>query len=465
MARKNITVVGMGFVGLTHAATLAEKGHNVIGVETWDQKLNWLNDYVNGKNDQFPLFEKDLPGLTKKQHKEGRLSFTDSLEEALETSDMMFIGVGTPTVKDGYAADLTDLFGVASDTKKLIDKDRELSFVIKSTVPPGTAKKVKRIFDSYNVTVVNNPEFLAEGTAVKDSRYPDRVVIGSDNSKVIQELDYLYKPFLRQGNPFLPMDNVSAEIAKYQNNVTLAAQVVMANIGANLARKAGGDWEKVKNVIRYDQRQGSFIHCSLGFGGSCFPKDVRQYLVSLQEYDCGEENIRFIQALLDQNDAQKLVLNKYIHDYYGHDLTGKTIAVWGLSFKKGTSDTRESSAIDIAKDLLLHGAKVNLYDPEAINLETGKAEFENHLTLEDKSLLENITYFKNSGHYDALEGTHALIIPTEWDRFANADIERVIDSMERPAIFDGRNIWYKERFGEDLKADYFSVGREPYKLL
>jgi len=465
MVRKNIAVVGMGFVGLTHAATLAEKGHKIIGVENNPEKLRWLNEYVQGKTEQFPLFEKDLPQLTKRQHKEGRLVFTGSLEKALLSSEMVFIGVGTPTVKEGYAADLDILFEVAKNSRDIINPENPSSFIIKSTVPPGTSKRIKELFKGYNTAIVNNPEFLAEGTAVRDSTHPDRVVVGSDNARAIQELELLYKPFLRSGNPFLDMDNVSAEIAKYQNNVTLAAQVVMSNIGANLSRKAGGNWEKIKRVIANDQRQGSFIHCSLGFGGSCFPKDVRQYLVSLQEYECGEENIRVIEALLGQNEAQKLIMNKYIHDYYGHNLTGKTIAVWGLSFKPGTSDTRESSSLAIVKDLLEHGAKLNLYDPEAINTETGKAEFEKGLKVEDKSLLANLSYFKNSDHYKALEGTHALIIPTEWNKFTNPDIERIVNSMERPVIFDGRDIWYKEMFGEDLRADYFSTGREPYKLL
>tara|TARA_Y100000310_G_scaffold121422_1_gene120202 strand:+ start:734 stop:2113 length:1380 start_codon:yes stop_codon:yes gene_type:complete len=446
----NYAVIGMGFVGLSQAIALAKSGHNVIGVEKSNGKLDWLNDYAQGGRDDFPLFEKDLDRETRELVKAGRLRFTDNLVDALNNSEAMFIAVGTESLQDGKA-NLSAVYDVAKNTTRFLDSQRPYIWVTKSTVPPGTAEQVRKFFKDHNVAVVSNPEFMAEGTALKDTMYPDRVVVGAEEDWAIEAMRQIYSSFLsKSGGHFRVMDNVSAEITKYQANVQLAANIVLANIGANLSRLAGGDWERIRLAVGDDIRQSKFNKCSLGFGGSCFPKDVRQYRHTLEQFEASPLDLAVIDAIIAQNEEQNLVMNHYMTDYYGHDLTGKTIAIWGLTFKAGTSDTRESSSLAIIRDLIRHGAKVKVYDPKAT-----RDEFEENLGLEDT---EPITYCDTKEQ--AIEGTHALIIPTEWSEFSNPGVRTLQDLMANPVIFDGRDLLDRNLF-RNTEIDYFSVGRAP----
>ncbi|MBT4174239.1 UDP-glucose/GDP-mannose dehydrogenase family protein [archaeon] len=446
----NYAVIGMGFVGLSQAIALAKSGHNVIGVENDTQKLRWLENYAQGKRDDFPLYEKDLDVETREQFRARRLTFTNNLEHAVNNSEAMFIAVGTPSLGNGKAK-LSIVYQVANNTAGILNKNQPYLWVTKSTVPPGTAEIIRDFFKDHNVGVVSNPEFMAEGTALKDTMYPDRVVVGAQEDWVITAMRQLYSSFLaRSAGHFRAMDNVSAEITKYQANVQLAANIVMANIGANLARVVGGDWEKIRLGVGDDIRQSRFNKCSLGFGGSCFPKDVRQYRHTLEQAGASPLDLAVIDAMIAQNEEQKLVMNNYMTDYYGHDLTEKVIGIWGLTFKAGTSDTRESSSLAIIKDLIRHGATVRVYDPKAT-----REEFEETLGLEDTS---PITYCDTKE--EAIKDTHALIIPTEWSEFSNPGIQTLQDLMTNPVIFDGRDILDIELF-RNTEASYFSVGRQP----
>ncbi len=450
---KNYAVIGMGFVGLSQAIALAKSGHNVVGVENDLQKLNWLEEYSQGKRNDFPLYEKDLDIETREQVRAKRLTFTNSLEQAVNNSEAMFIAVGTPSQGNGKAH-LATIYRLADSISKILDPKREYLWITKSTVPPGTAETIKGFFKNHYLAVVSNPEFMAEGTALKDTMYPDRVVVGVSEGWAIETMRKLYSPFLaRSAGHFRAMDNVSAEITKYQANVQLAANIVLANIGGNLSRLAGGDWEKIRLAVGDDQRQSRFNKCSLGFGGSCFPKDVRQYRHTLEQFRASPIDLAVIDAMIAQNEEQKLVMNHYMTDYYGHDLTGKTIGIWGLTFKAGTSDTRESSSLAIIKDLIRHGAAVKVYDPKAT-----KEEFEENLNLEDTSL---ITYCDTKE--EAIQDTHALVIPTEWEEFTNPGIQTLQDLMTNPVIFDGRDLLDRELF-RNTDIPYFSVGRAPLTL-
>jgi len=444
----NYAVIGMGFVGLPQAIALAKLGHKVIGVENDPQKLHWLEDYASGKREDFPLYEKDLDIETREQFRAGRLSFTSDLEHAVNNSEAMFIAVGTPSQENGKA-NLATVYRLADSTAKILESTRQYLWITKSTVPPGTAEIIKEFFKDHNVAVVSNPEFMAEGTALQDTMYPDRVVVGASEDWAIAKMEQLYSPFLaRSAGHFREMDNVSAEIAKYQANVQLAANIVMANIGANLSRFAGGDWEKVRLAVGDDKRQSRFNRCSLGFGGSCFPKDVRQYRHTLEQFEASPVDLAVIDAIIAQNEAQKLVMNHYMTDYYGHDLTGKVFGIWGLTFKAGTSDTRESSSLAIIRDLARHGAEVKVYDPKAT-----REEFEETLKLVDTGF---IIYCDTKE--EAIKDTHGLIIPTEWEEFSNPGVQTLQDLMITPVIFDGRDILDRELF-RGTEISYFSVGR------
>lgn len=450
---RNIAVAGMGFVGLAQTIALAERGHYVIGVETSQRRLDWLIDFCTGNRQDFPIFERDLDTATREVYRAGKLSFTNNLEQAIRNSEMLFVAVPTPSKQDG-SADISIVLKVAEEASRFLNRKNRYMFILKSTVPPGTSIQVNKFFEGFNTAVISNPEFMAEGTALRDTTHPKRVVVGTNIGWAMEEMKLLYGDFLREGQPFRAMDNISAELTKYQANVSLALQVAMANIGANLSRNAGGDWEKVREAVGDDPRQGRFLRCSLGYGGACFPKEVRQYIHSLRQFGSDKRDIDLIESLLVQNEYQKLVLNQELHNYYGHDLNGKIITLWGLSFKAGTSDTREASSLSIIRDLIEHGAKVRVYDPQAIKTGELRQEFLEHLSIGDKSSL--ITFCDSME--EAAAGSYGILIPTEWPQFENPRIRKIQEVMVQPAIFDGRDLYNSLMF-RNTGIDYFSVGR------
>jgi UDPglucose 6-dehydrogenase len=436
----NIAVVGTGYVGLVAGACFAETGNDVICVDVNEKKVEAL------KAGNVPIFEPGLEDLVKSNAKAGRLSFTTSLKSAVEASEIIFIAVGTPQDEDG-SADLTHVLSVAKGIGESMNGPKIV--VDKSTVPVGTADRVKREIEKvskFPVEVVSNPEFLKEGAAIDDFLRPDRVVVGVASEHAAQMMRELYAPFVRTNNPILVMDVRSAEMTKYAANTMLALRVSFMNEIANLCEKAGADINQVRIGIGTDERIGmSFIFPGIGYGGSCFPKDVQALIRTGKDHDV---DLRIARAVEDVNQSQKKVLVHKIISHYGSDkLKGKTFAMWGLAFKPKTDDVREAPALSICSELVQLGARVRAFDPEAN--ETFRERFG------DSSAVE---YVENN--YAALEGADALIVCTEWNAFRQPNFEKIAQTLTTPTIFDGRNIYDPE----DMKEHgfvYYSIGRQP----
>ena len=430
-----ITVIGTGYVGLVAGACFADMGNNVICVDNNKQKLEQLEKGI------IPIYEPGLEELVKSNTLEKRLTFSSDLDSAVKASEVCFIAVGTPQGEDG-SADLQYVLGVAEEIAKAMNGYKVI--VDKSTVPVGTADKVAEIIKqhtSYPFDVVSNPEFLKQGNAVDDFLYPDRVVIGSNSDKATQIMQDIYSPFFRTGNRVIVMDVKSAEMTKYAANSFLATKISFMNEIANLCEKVGADAEMVRVGMSTDSRIGNkFLFPGLGYGGSCFPKDVKALIKTALDNNC-EMNI--IKAADEANKKQRInFLNKIIK-HFGEDLTGKTFAVWGLSFKPKTDDLREAPSITIINDLQKRGAKVKAFDPKA--METAKFYFK-----------DRITY--SIGAYEALEGADALLLLTEWNEFRRPDFERVKSLLKQPVIFDGRNQYNATRVREK-GFKYFQIGK------
>jgi UDPglucose 6-dehydrogenase len=436
----NIAVVGTGYVGLVAGACFAETGNEVICVDVNEQKVN---DLRNGK---VPIFEPGLEDLVKSNTKAGRLTFTTSLKDAVRASEIIFIAVGTPQDEDG-SADLTHVLNVARGIGEFMDAPKIV--VDKSTVPVGTADRVKAAIEQvakFPVEVVSNPEFLKEGAAIDDFLRPDRVVVGVASEHAARAMRELYAPFVRTNNPILVMDVRSAEMTKYAANTMLALRVSFMNEIANLCEAAGADINKVRIGIGTDSRIGmSFIFPGIGYGGSCFPKDVQALIRTGKDHGVG---LRIAQAVEDVNHSQKKLMVKKIVQHYGNgNVRGKTFAMWGLAFKPKTDDVREAPALSICSELIELGANIRAFDPEAN--ETFRDRFGDH---------ESITYVPNN--YDALDGADALVVCTEWNAFRQPNFTRIKDSLKEAVIFDGRNIYDIS----DMKTrgfTYYSVGRPP----
>ena len=428
-----IAVVGTGYVGLVLGACLAENGNDVICVDKDQAKLAMLEA---GK---MPIFEPGLEEIVRHNHPE-RLTFTSDLASAVKASDIVFIAVGTPEKEDG-SADLQHVLGVARDIGRAMDKYTVV--VDKSTVPVGTAKLVHATIakeTKQTFSVVSNPEFLKQGAAVEDFMKPDRVVIGHDDEKSGQIMKELYAPFTRTGAPIMTMDTASAELCKYAANSILATRISFMNEIANVCELVGADVDQVRKAIGSDKRIGtSFLFPGVGYGGSCFPKDVQALLRSSADkgYD-----FKILRAVEDVNDLQKGRLVEKMADRLGN-LKGKTIAIWGLAFKPRTDDMREAPAITIIERLLELGAHVRAFDPEASH--TARRIFGNRITITDKS-------------YDALNGADALAVVTEWNEFREPDFKRIKQLLKSPVIFDGRNIYSGDQM-RSLGFTYFSIGR------
>ena len=430
-----ICVIGTGYVGLVVGTCLAEMGNDVICVDNNEEKL------ANLRNGIVPIYEPGLEELIKVNVAEDRLSFSSDLKTAVEKSLVCFIAVGTPQGEDG-SADLQYVYQVAKQIGKSINDYKVI--VDKSTVPVGTADKVTEIIKaetSHNFDVVSNPEFLKQGAAVDDFLKPDRVVIGSNSQKATEIMQELYAPFLRTGNPVIIMDVRSAEMTKYASNSFLAVKISYANEIANICEKVGANAEMVRIGMCSDKRIGSqFLFPGLGYGGSCFPKDVKALLKTAKDNNC---DTQMLEAADSINKLQRKLFVEKVLKHFDNDVNGKTFAVWGLAFKPKTDDMREAPAITIINMLLEKGAKIQAYDPKAI--ESAKFHF-----------ADKITYAKNS--YEALNGADALLLLTEWNEFRRPDFDRMKSTLKTPLVFDGRNQYDAKRMRE-RGFIYYSIGK------
>lgn len=431
----NICVIGTGYVGLVAGACLADMGNNVICVDNNEEKISQL------KNGIIPIYEPGLDELVKSNVLEARLDFSTDLKTAVEKSLVCFIAVGTPQGEDG-SADLQYVFNVAKSIAKSMNDYKVI--VDKSTVPVGTAEKVSEIIKentNYDFDVVSNPEFLKQGNAVNDFLSPDRVVIGSNSDKATQIMQEIYAPFFRTGNRVIVMDVKSAEMTKYAANSFLAVKISYANEIANLCEKVGADAEMVRIGMTTDSRIGNkFLFPGLGYGGSCFPKDVKALIKTGAENGC---DMSIIKSADETNKKQRALFVDKITKKFGDNLAGKTFAVWGLAFKPKTNDMREAPAITIINNLSKLGAKINAYDPKA----TEEAKF---------YFKDTITYVKSS--YEALENADALLLLTEWNEFRRPDFDRMKNLLKTPIIFDGRNQYNKERL-QSRGFECIQIGR------
>ncbi|MBL7766591.1 MAG: UDP-glucose/GDP-mannose dehydrogenase family protein [Chitinophagaceae bacterium] len=442
----NIAVVGTGYVGLVSGTCFAESGNNVICVDNNEAKVQRL------KNGEIVIYEPGLEALFHRNIKEKRLEFTTDLAYALNHSDLVFLALPTPPGEDG-SADLSYVLGVAEEIGKLLATLKQYRVIInKSTVPVGTAEKVAdkiRMNYSGEFDVVSNPEFLREGVAVDDFMKPDRVVVGCSSERAKKMMQQLYAPFVRQGNPIYFMDERSAEITKYAANSYLAMRITFMNELANLCEKVGADVETVRVGMGSDNRIGKrFLFPGIGYGGSCFPKDVQALVQTAGQYGY---NFDVLNAVVRVNDQQKFVLADKMISYFNGQLQGKKIAVWGISFKPNTDDIREAPALYIIPKLIEAGAEVICYDPEGMP-NAQKFFAENHASMADK-----ISYGANV--YDMLKDADALAICTEWSIFRTPDLIKMKSLMKEPVIFDGRNL-FDAQVMEENGFYYNSIGRK-----
>ena len=432
-----IAVLGSGYVGLTTSACLAETGNDVICVDILEERVEALN------RGGIPFFEPGLGALVSRNLAEGRLSFTTDGARAVRESHIVFIAVGTPPDEDG-SADLQYVLAAARDIGRAVDGERIV--ITKSTVPVGTARRVRAVIEAeteHPVYVCSNPEFLREGAAVSDFQQPDRVVLGVDDPRPARVLRDLYAPFVRTGNEILVMDVASAEITKYAANAMLAARISFMNMIGRLCERAGADVDQVRRGIGSDRRIGpTYLFPGVGYGGSCFPKDVKALASTMKEL---ELDASILDAVEHVNERQKQLLVEWAVERFGKDLRGRTFAVWGLAFKPNTDDMREAPSLATIRGLLERGARVVAHDPAA----TGEA----------RRILDDAIEYREH-NYDALEGADALFIHTEWHPYRHPDFARMRTLLKQAVILDGRNL-YSPRAMRALGFEYYSVGRRP----
>ncbi len=431
----HIAVIGSGYVGLVAATCLSEMGNDVICVDNNIEKIE------NLKKGIIPIYEPGLKPMIERNTVEKRLIFTTDIAVAVRKSSIIFIAVGTPPDEDG-SADLKHVLTVASEIAKHMDGSRIV--VNKSTVPVGTADIVTEQINKgtdHEVFVVSNPEFLKEGSAIDDFMKPDRVVIGTDSPEVAETMKELYSPFVRTNNPVLVMSKRSAEMTKYVANSLLATRISFMNEIANMCDSVGADVHDIRVGIGSDRRIGSsFLFPGAGFGGSCFPKDIR----ALQKTAIANGvELRVLKAVTDVNRDQKKLLVRKVTDHFGEDLNGITIGVWGISFKPNTDDIREAPALTVIKGLLERGATIAAYDPQAMENAS-------------EVLGDSVRYA--SSVYDAVTGADAMVLVTEWTEFREPDFPRMAEIMKQPVIFDGRNVFNPDKLRK-LNFTYFGIGR------
>ncbi|HYG39198.1 MAG TPA: UDP-glucose/GDP-mannose dehydrogenase family protein [Cytophagales bacterium] len=430
-----LAVVGTGYVGLVSGTCFAETGNNVCCVDIDHEKVNKL------KSGKLTIYEPGLEAIFHRNIEEGRLSFTTNLKEGIEGAQIIFLALPTPPGEDG-SADLKYILKVAEDLGPLLKQYTVI--VDKSTVPVGTSEKVRaKIAEKATVAfdVVSNPEFLREGVAVEDFMKPDRIVVGTSSPEARKVMDRLYNPFVRQGNPIIYMDERSAEITKYAANAFLATKITFMNEIANLCEEVGGNVDSVRIGIGTDSRIGKrFLFAGIGYGGSCFPKDVQALEKTSKDFNY---DFRILKSVMEVNEDQKKKLLPKLKEEFKGELKGKTVAIWGLAFKPNTDDIREAPALENIKYLLEQGCSVKAYDPEAI--ENVKKIFGDKVRF-------------TSNQYEALEGADALMIFTEWPIFRTPDFEKISRLLTNKLILDGRNLFEPEQMIE-LGYKYYSIGR------
>lgn len=431
----NIAVVGTGYVGLVTGTCFAETGNNVICVDIDEDKVAYM------KNGEVPIYEPHLDALFERNIKQGRLQFTTDLKSAIVGAQVIFLALPTPPGEDG-SADLSYILGVADTLGSLIADYKVI--VDKSTVPVGTAEKVTAAIAKnakVDFDVVSNPEFLREGFAVDDFLKPDRVVIGTTSEKAKKVMNTLYSPYVRQGNPIIFMDEKSAELTKYAANSFLATKITFMNEIANFCEKVGADVDMVRMGIGSDDRIGKrFLFPGIGYGGSCFPKDVQALVRSGKEHD---HNFNILNSVMEVNEKQKTIIVPKIKDFFKGNLKGKKIGIWGLAFKPDTDDIREAPALYIIKELLSEGAEIIAFDPEAM--------------LNVKAVFGDKIQFCDSRD-EVLVGVDALVIATEWQVFRTPDFKVMAKEMNQKVIFDGRNLYNVDEM-QELGFYYNSIGR------
>jgi UDPglucose 6-dehydrogenase len=432
----NIAVIGTGYVGLVTGTCLAETGNNVTCVDINEAKVKMMQD---GK---VPIYEPGLDLLFHRNIEQGRLVFTTNLAEAVKDAEIIFMALPTPPDGDG-AADLSYILGAAKDISKLITEYKVI--VNKSTVPVGTADKVKEVFagnTNIEVDVVSNPEFLREGVAVEDFMKPDRVVLGTRSERAKKIMTDLYGPYVRQGNPILFMDERSSELTKYAANSFLATKITFMNEVANLCELIGADVDAVRRGIGSDERIGKrFLFPGIGYGGSCFPKDVQALVMAADE---NKYDFKILKSVMEINEKQKTILVDKVLKYYNNDIKGKHFALWGLAFKPETDDIREAPALYIINDLINSGATVSVFDPEGMANVKG-------------IIGDQVNYAKDQ--YDAIKDADALLIATEWSVFRNPDFNKINNGLKAKVIFDGRNLYDLDKM-IDMGYYYNSIGRK-----
>jgi UDPglucose 6-dehydrogenase len=431
-----IAVIGTGYVGLVAGTCFAESGNTVVCLDIDAEKIQKL------QKGACPIYEPGLEELLRRNLADGRLRFSTSYTEALKRAQIAFIAVGTPPGEDGRA----DVRYVLAAARSIAEHmDGYMVIVDKSTVPVGTARKVRETVAKYTIhpfDVVSNPEFLKEGAAIDDFLRPDRVVIGSDSDRARRIMDELYEPFVRTGKPILHMDIASAELTKYAANAMLATRISFMNEIANLCTLVGASVDDVRRGIGSDERIGSrFLFAGIGYGGSCFPKDVQALARTAEEqgYD-----FRLVRAVEEVNESQKRVLSGMVKRHFRGSLQGRRLAIWGLAFKPNTDDMREAPSVVVIRELLDAGARVCAYDPEAMD------------ECKKRYLGDRIEYAP--GPIQALEGADALVLVTEWNEFRRPDFEAVKAALRQPVVFDGRNV-YPRKTLEELGFTYYGIGR------
>jgi UDPglucose 6-dehydrogenase len=432
----NIAVVGVGYVGLTAGTCLAESGNQVVGIDVDQEKIARLNQ---GK---LPIYEPGLSELIENNLRGGRLKFSTDLPQAIQNSQIIFIAVGTPQGPDGLPV-IDQVEAIARQVVQQMPEYRLI--VIKSTIPVGTTVRLEKELAQLTdkpFDIADNPEFMKEGYAVEDFLRPDRVIIGSTNPKAIAILEELYAPFVRNGKPIIVMDPTSSEMTKYAANAMLSTKISFINELANLCDRMGGDIDLVRRGICSDSRIGyQFLYPGLGFGGSCFPKDLTA--LSQMAKQVGYP-AKLLNAVLDVNQEQKQSLQRKVYDYYSNDLRQKSFAIWGISFKPRTDDIRESPALGLIADLLSAGASVKVHDPKAMdNLRNVFGD--------------RVTYCMNM--YETLAQADGLCVVTEWNEFRNPDFEKMLNLMRKAVIFDGRNVYDPKKM-RNRGFDYFGIGRK-----
>ena len=437
-----LAVIGTGYVGLVSGTCFAEMGNDVICVDNNPEKLAKL------KNAEVPIYEPGLDLLFYRNIAKKRLIFTDDLKSAVLESDIILLCLPTPQGEDG-SADLKYVFGIAEDIAKILIENPGHEFKIivnKSTVPVGTCAKVTEIMNKHEVKdfeVVSNPEFLREGLAVDDFMKPDRIVIGASSEEVMKKMKSLYYPFTSHGSVIIEMNPESSEVTKYAANSYLAMRITFMNELANFCEGVGANVDLVRKGMGSDTRIGKkFLYAGIGYGGSCFPKDVNALIRTSREKGAEMKLLTMVDQV---NQEQKMVLVKKILKHFNNDIEGKNFAVWGLAFKPNTDDMREAPSVVIINELLKHGATVKAYDPEAME----NAKF----YLQDK-----IEYVKNQ--YDVVKGADALLVLTEWNEFNNPDLEQVKELLKKPVIFDGRNV-FNRRKTKQMGFTHYSIGKSP----